>query len=120
MANELSQCGELLPPLHYVTPDVHAHHKARVEQNGWEAEYARMKWQRAQAREAKLAARPPCPHCGAEVVRDSKRGTAKLPRYCSDKCARAANYARWWAKHKDERNAARRVQTAGAPIGGRK
>lgn len=80
-----------------------------------EAQNERYKAARAKTRAARLVKRPPCPHCSNPVVRDAKvrvdgRGRgAKIPTYCSDKCARAAKFARWYAKHGAERNERRRV-----------
>jgi endogenous inhibitor of DNA gyrase (YacG/DUF329 family) len=61
---------------------------------------------RLEAREDRARSRPPCPHCGAAVERVG--GTAKIPKYCSHKCMRAATWARWYAKHGGERNIKRR------------
>jgi endogenous inhibitor of DNA gyrase (YacG/DUF329 family) len=66
--------------------------------------------QRQAVRLDRARRRPPCPHCGAMVLRVGS--SAKLPRYCSSRCMRAARWARWWAKNKDVRNAARRVREA--------
>ncbi len=109
MANELSQCGEPFPPMWWVSPDQVRHHHERVQLRLWELEYAKVKADRRSKREKRLAERPPCPHCGKPVERDSKRGTAKLPKYCSDKCKRAATFAKWYAKHGQERNERRRA-----------
>lgn len=92
-----------------VTADQWQHYRARYLLNGWPLEYQRMKAKRARDRAQRAAQRPPCPHCGDPVNRESKRGTAKLPTYCSDKCMRAAKWARWWDANKDERNARRRA-----------
>ena len=64
---------------------------------------------RAKERVAKLTGRPPCPHCGGVVNRDSKDHRAKVPTYCSDRCMRAARWARYQAKHGAERNERRRA-----------
>lgn len=92
-----------------VTRNQLRHYRDRYLLNGWPIEYQRMKAKRARDRAERAAKRPPCPYCGSPVTRESKRGTAKLPKYCSEKCMRAARFARWWAAHKDERNARRRA-----------
>lgn len=61
---------------------------------------------RRSTRTQRAAARPPCPRCGAKVERCGP--TAKIPTYCSDRCMRAARFARWHAKHGQERNDRRR------------
>lgn len=72
----------------------------------WAWEYAGCKRRRRQKRIARAAARGPCPHCGGKVERIG--ATAKIPIYCTPKCARAARWARWYAKHGVEHNARRR------------
>lgn len=62
---------------------------------------------RQAARVERAAVRPPCPHCGAPVERVGSSAT--LPKYCAPKCARAAAYAKWWAKNRDARNERRRA-----------
>lgn len=58
-------------------------------------------------RQERAAARPPCPHCGVFVERVGV--SAKIPKFCSAKCGRAARFARWYAKHGTERNERRRA-----------
>jgi endogenous inhibitor of DNA gyrase (YacG/DUF329 family) len=108
-ANELSQCGEQIPPIWWVTPDILRHHTERIELKLWEAEYQRMKADRRTKREKRLADRPPCPYCGAPVERDSKRGTAKVPIYCSPRCMAHAKDKRWREKHGAEYRARRKA-----------
>ncbi|HET9045069.1 MAG TPA: hypothetical protein VFN70_18065 [Burkholderiales bacterium] len=67
---------------------------------------------RIRARLERAAARPPCPHCGAPVERLGR--TAKIPMYCSTKCAESARRRTWWERNKDARNAARRKTTRGS------
>ena len=59
------------------------------------------------------AARSPCPHCGAPVERDGS--WAKIPKYCSVKCMRAAQFANWYAKHGAEYNRSRRKTDRKSP-----
>lgn len=107
-ANTLSSAGVEFPPLYCVSEDALDHYRERVELGLWDAEYQRMKADRKRKRDAKAAARKPCPQCGGEVTRESKNGCAKLPKYCSTKCMRAAKWARWYEKNKDTVNAKRR------------
>lgn len=65
---------------------------------------------RNEIRRERAENRPPCPHCGGVVTRCG--ATAKIPKFCSSKCMRAARWARWWAKNKDVQNAARRRAAA--------
>lgn len=58
-----------------------------------DAQCERYRARRAHDRAAKRASRPPCPHCGAPVERESLNGGAKVPTYCTPKCARAARLA---------------------------
>lgn len=78
----------------------------RADPVRWAWEYAGCKRRRRQKRQAKEARRAPCPHCKEPVTRTSKMG--KVPVYCSNQCTRAARFARWYAKHGQERNARRR------------
>ena len=59
MANEFSQCGEPLPPVGWVTPDMLRHHEERVQLHFWEAEYAKMKADRRTKREWPRGRRAP-------------------------------------------------------------
>lgn len=74
------------------------------------AENADTRRRRRARRLTRAAARPPCPHCDKPVVRVGR--SAKLPIYCTDRCMRAARFARWWEKHGAERNARRRKTSA--------
>lgn len=49
------------------------------------------------ARTVIAAVRPPCPHCSGPVIRLGTTGTP--PRYCSEKCMRAAKFKRWYDSH---------------------
>lgn len=69
----------------------------------WEA--AGQKCRRRERRGARAKDRPPCPHCKLPVERVGKIG--KIPKYCQSSCMRAAKWARWYAKHGEERNARR-------------
>lgn len=56
-----------------------------------------------------VARRGACSHCGGETV---KGPIGPLPKYCSKKCLRDADYAR----NKDRRNAAARERNAAKPL----
>lgn len=64
------------------------------------------------ARVEVAAARPPCPHCGGEVERVGTTGTP--PKYCTPKCMQAAKFARWAAKNRPAKTAARDAQKEAA------
>ncbi len=49
---------------------------------------------------AEAAKRPPCPQCGAVVVRLGTTGT--LPKYCSWRCMQTAKVLRFKARHAKE------------------
>lgn len=68
---------------------------------------------RMQIRCERAAHRPPCPHCGGIVERVG--ATAKIPKYCTPRCTRAARFARWWTKNRDKRNRARRKTNRASP-----
>lgn len=87
----------------------------RLEQHRKNASYTLsiVREYRQAARRARAAQRPPCPHCGAAVVRD--RGAAKLPKYCSPRCMRASRWAAWYARHGAEHNARRRKTDRRSP-----
>ncbi len=68
---------------------------------------------RQAARRARAALRPPCPHCGGVVERGGT--SAKIPKYCSPKCMRAARWKAWHAKHGAEWNAKRRKTDRRSP-----
>lgn len=82
----------------------------RADPVQWAWEYAGCKRRRRQKRQAKEATRAPCPHCKGPVTRTSRTG--KVPTYCTVECSRAARFARWYAKHGQERNAQRRKATS--------
>lgn len=89
--------------------DLHVFRDDAKRQLWIDAQCERARRARATGRLAKIASRPPCPHCGAPVERDSANRRAKVPTYCSRKCMRASVWARWHAKHGAERNARRRA-----------
>lgn len=80
----------------------------------WRAkENAATRARRLEQRVLRARTRPPCPSCGRPVERCGP--TAKIPIYCQHKCARAAVFARWYAKHGADRNQKRRKTDRKSP-----
>jgi endogenous inhibitor of DNA gyrase (YacG/DUF329 family) len=75
--------------------------RRRADPVAWAWEYAQARRRIRQRRLARAAARPPCPECGAKVVRVGRMG--KLPKYCSNRCTRAAIWRRWAKKNPNYR-----------------